>query len=42
MKTFHSAPQPNCKFNVDAYTGHGFAIFMASVGTLRPAGSGAS
>ena len=33
---------PNCKFNVDANTGHGFAIFMASVGTLRPAGSGAS
>ena len=36
------APQPNCKFNVDANTGHGFAIFMASVGALRPSGSGAS
>ena len=35
-------PAPNCKFNVDANTGHGFAIFMASVGALRPAGSGAS
>jgi hypothetical protein len=27
---------------VDANTGHGFAIFMASVGALRPSGSGAS
>jgi hypothetical protein len=34
--------KPNCKFNVDANTGHGFAIFMASVGALRPSGSGAS
>ena len=34
--------KPNCKFNGDANTGHGFAIFMASVGALRPAGSGAS
>ena len=34
--------KPNCKFNVDANTGHGFAIFMASVGALRPSGSGAA
>ena len=34
--------KPNCKFNVDANTDHGFAIFMASVGALRPSGSGAS
>ena len=34
--------KPNCAFNVDANTGHGFAIFMASVGALRPSGSGAS
>jgi hypothetical protein len=33
---------PNWAFNVDANTGHGFAIFMASVGALRPSGSGAS
>ena len=42
MKTFHSAPQPNCKFNVDANMGHRFAILMAHVGALRPSGSGAS
>ena len=35
---FHYAPQPNWRFNADANTGHGFAIFMASVGTLRPIG----
>jgi len=28
-------------FNADANTGHGFAIFMASVGALRAARSGA-
>ena len=33
--------QPNCRFNADANTGHGFAIFMASVGALRPSASGA-
>ena len=32
---FHSAPQPNCRFNADANTGHGFAILMASVGALQ-------
>ena len=37
-KTFHSAPQPNCQVNADANTGHGFAIFMACVGALRPGG----
>ena len=31
-------PQPNWGFNADANTGHGFAIFMASVGALRPYG----
>jgi len=25
----------NWRFNADANTGHGFAIFMASIGTLR-------
>ena len=38
---FHYAPQPNSRFNADANTGHGFAIFMASVGTLRASRSGA-
>ena len=33
--------KPNCAFNVDANTGHGFAIFMASVGALRASRSGA-
>ena len=42
MKTFHSAPQPNCKFNVDANSGHAFGILLAAAGTLRPSGSGAS
>ena len=35
------APEPNCRFNADANTGHGFAIFMASVGALRASRSGA-
>jgi hypothetical protein len=30
------APQPNETFNADANIGHGFAIFMANVGALRP------
>jgi hypothetical protein len=34
--------QPNCKFNVDANSGHAFGILLAAVGALRPAGSGAS
>ena len=42
MKTFHSARQPNCKFNVDANSGHAFGILLAAVGALRPSGSGAS
>ena len=41
MKTFHFAPQPNWGFNADANIGHGFAIFMAYVGTLRTSCSGA-
>jgi hypothetical protein len=28
--------QPNESFNADANIGHGFAIFMANVGALRP------
>ena len=36
------APQPNCRFNVDANSGHAFGILLAAVGALRPAGSGAS
>jgi hypothetical protein len=32
------APQPNESFNADANIGHGFAIFMANVGALRPYG----
>ena len=35
-------PQPNCKFNVDANSGHAFGILLAAVGALRPSGSGAS
>jgi hypothetical protein len=31
----HFATQPNWRFNADANTGHGFAIFMASVGALQ-------
>jgi hypothetical protein len=27
---------PNKSFNADANIGHGFAIFMANVGALRP------
>ena len=34
--------KPNCKFNVDANSGHAFGILLAAVGTLRPSGSGAS
>jgi hypothetical protein len=41
FKTFHSAPQPNCRFNADANIGHAFGIFMAYVGTLRTSCSGA-
>jgi hypothetical protein len=32
----------NWRFNADANTGHGFAIFMASVGALRASRSGAA
>ena len=38
---FHSAPQPNCRFNADANIGHRFAILMAYVGALQPLASGA-
>jgi hypothetical protein len=31
-----SGVSPNCAFNADANTCHGFASFMASVGALRP------
>ena len=39
--TFHPVTQPNGTFNSDANTGHGFAIFMACIGTLRTSCSGA-
>jgi hypothetical protein len=35
------AARSNCRFNADANTGHGFAIFMASIGALRASRSGA-
>lgn len=38
IKTFHSAPQPNCQVNSDATKGHAFGIFMALGCALRPAG----
>ena len=38
---FHYAPQPNCGFNADANISHAFGIFMAYVGALQPAASGA-
>ena len=41
IKTFHFAPQPNCRFNADANIGHAFGIFMAYVSTLRTSCSGA-
>jgi hypothetical protein len=34
------AVRPNCQFNADANTGHGFAIFMASVAALCASRSG--
>jgi len=40
-QTLHYAPQPNWPFNADANTGHGFAIFIACIGTLRNSRSGA-
>ncbi len=33
------APQPNCKFNMDATSGHAFGILLAAVGALRPCGA---
>ncbi len=38
---FHSAPQPNCRFNADANISHAFGILMAYVGALQPSASGA-
>jgi len=40
-KVFAQFPRHNWRFNADANTGHGFAIFMASVGALQPSASGA-
>ena len=34
-----SGQKPNCKFNVDANSGHAFGILLAAVGTLRPCGA---
>ena len=31
--------KPNCKFNVDANSGHAFGILLAAAGTLRPCGA---
>jgi hypothetical protein len=42
LYALYYAPQPNCKFNVDANSGHKNAEGMAAVGALRPSGSGAS
>jgi hypothetical protein len=39
--TFHFAPQPNCRFNADAKTGHAFGILLARFGALRASRSGA-
>jgi hypothetical protein len=41
MKLQHRAyaHQPNWALNADANMGHGFAIVMAHVGTLRPCGA---
>ena len=33
------AHRPNCKFNVDANSGHAFGILLAAVGALRPCGA---
>ena len=41
LKTFHFAPQPNCRFNADANISHAFGILMAYVGALQPSASGA-
>jgi hypothetical protein len=35
----HMVQKPNCKFNVDANSGHAFGILLAAVGTLRPCGA---
>jgi hypothetical protein len=40
--TAHQRARPNCAFNVDAYMGHAFGMFMAHVGTLHTSCSGAS
>jgi hypothetical protein len=40
-KDFAQFHRHNWRFNADANTGHGFAIFMASVGALRASRSGA-
>ena len=41
LNLYAYAPQPNCRFNADANTGHAFGIFMASVGALRASRYGA-
>jgi hypothetical protein len=40
--TVGPSPVSNCAFNVDAYMGHAFGMFMAHVGTLRTSCFGAS
>jgi hypothetical protein len=39
LYALYYAPQPNCKFNVDANSGHAFGILLAAVGALRPSGA---
>jgi hypothetical protein len=34
----HPRLRSNCRFNVDANSGHAFGILLAAVGTLRPCG----
>ncbi len=39
VQRYGQAARSNCKFNVDANSGHAFGIFMAAVGALRPCGA---
>jgi hypothetical protein len=34
-----ASTMPNCKFNVDANSGHAFGILLPAVGALRPCGA---
>ena len=39
MGSLPSFARSNCKFNVDANSGHAFGILLAAVGALRPCGA---